>query len=517
MENKKGNTSIKSNHGNNNQYKNFPMNNPPNYNRNNNIGINPLTYNMINRNLINKDNNIDYNINQNAKKKDKKAQKQIYKNQNLNPQKEFNSIKKLNKKEISNNNKYNNNIDFEKYVTPNGEDTQDLRNYYKYVLNERTDIKKNNNNNNPSNQNEKEENELNNNPSFSLSEYKKPCLVSIENIGNSSYMSAILRILSSIKYLVKYYLIELNNINNYLLEIPISYAFSRIIFHLYPFPQDSLKKSISLDNFYRTTLLINPTFKGTSTKNGIDFLNFLLDTLHNDDKFFRNKNNNINNNNQINNQSFKEYVLYLEEKEKSIIFDNFAWISQKIRKCTICEEEKTTYQYYFTYDLNILNSLEKIVMDSNKKDINIYDCINEQSNKKRLHNVYCYNCKIKTIFEEENSIYTPPKYFIFLLRVNEDEALNKIKENDKKIRIDENLCLKKLIKAQQKKEYEYRPIGKVDYNFKNKEYISSCCDLIDNKWYKYENNQNKISKIQFTELYNNFDILPVIVLYKIKK
>lgn len=171
-------------------------------------------------------------------------------------------------------------------------------------------------------------------------------MVAIENLGNTSYISAIIRILSNNKNLVKYYLTELNKINNYLQEIPLTYAFSRIIFHLYPFPQDSLKKSISIDNFYRTILLLNPSFRGKSTKNGIDFLNFLLDTLHSNDKFFRNQYNIGENRNEIKNQNVQEFAEYLDKYEKSIIFSNFAWINQKIRKCNICGEESMSYHYF---------------------------------------------------------------------------------------------------------------------------------------------------------------------------
>lgn len=501
MKNNEGNTHIKSNQVI-NQYKYCGMDNPPNYNQNN--IINPTTYYKKNNNLNNKDNNID----QKYQKMNKNEN-----NLNLNPKKEFNSEANKNKKQIANNNKDKISKDFENYVTPNGEDTQDLRNYYKYIYNEKTD-KKNNNNNNPSNQNEKEQKDI----SFSLSNYKKACLVAIDDVGNTSYMSAIIRILSNIKNLVKYYLTELNNINIYLQEIPLTYAFSRIIFHLYPFPQDSLKKSISIDNFYRISLLLNSSFKGTSTKNGIDYLNFLLDTLHNNDKFFRNKNNNGDNNNTIKNHDIKEYITYLDNYEKSIIFDNFAWINQKVRKCNSCGEENNSYLYYFTYDVNILNSLEKIVMDSNKDDINIFDCIKEQSKKKRLHNIYCFKCKNKTFFDEENIIYSSPNYFIFLIRINEEETKNKIKESNKKIIIDKELFLKNIIKGSQKN-YLYELIGKVDYCFNSKEYVSSCRDLIDNNWYKYENrnSQYKISKIDFTDKYLNYDVLPVIVVYKIKK
>ena len=512
-----------------NQNYNYNINNIPNYNDNKQ----PSNKEIYNNTYINQSNskqkltNIDNNIDQNTQETNnnsyfpKVEDKQIneIKNKNpLNPKRENKAKKGIKKdnKEL-NNNKKNKSNDFDASLTPQGDDAQDIRNYYKYIKNEYAD-NTNTINNNPSTkiENKKEKEVDENMNSFSFNEYKKASLVAIENIGNSSYMSAIIRILANNKHIAKYYLTKLNNINNYLQEIPLSYAFSRIIFHLYPFPQDSLKKSISLDNFYRTVLLLNPIFKGTSTKNAIEFLDYLLETLHNENKFFRIKNNNENSHNEMQKQDFKEYALYLDKNEKSIIYDNFGWIMQEIKKCTVCEEEKITYQYFFTYDVNILNSLESIVMEGKKKDINIFDCITQQSKKKKIFSHYCFKCKNKTIFEEEKSIYTSPKYFIFLIGIKEDKAINKIKESNIKIRIDKKLNLEGIIKGPQEK-YVYEPIGKVDYCFKSKEYITSCRDFIEKQWYKYENNKYNISKIDLSEVYNSYDILPTIVVYAIKK
>lgn len=64
--------------------------------------------------------------------------------------------------------------------------------------------------------------------------------------------------------------------------MPMSYAFSRLIFHLYPFTQDDLKKSYSLKSFHQISIYLNPIFKGTSTKNSIDFMIYALERLHNE-------------------------------------------------------------------------------------------------------------------------------------------------------------------------------------------------------------------------------------------
>ena len=497
-----------------NQYYNNDINKIQNYNINNNVTT--ITNNYAKKNLINIDNNIDQQgqlFNNNSNVEDKKINGKDIAN-DLNPKRNYNS-KIGNQRESKEENNNTNNKDS---VTPGGDDEQEIRNYYKYIQNEYA----NNNSTNtlsPNTKIEKEQNELNNN-SFSFSAFTKPSLVAIENVGNTSYMSATIRILANIEKIVKHYLKELNKITDNFQEIPLSYAFSRIIFHLYPFPQDSLKKSISLYNFYRTVLLLNKSFQGEKTKNAIDFLNFLIETLHDDDKTLQNQNNNRDNINDKN-VEFEEYANFLKQNEKSIIFDNFAWINKKVRKCTTCKEEKIKYHYYFTYELDIFDSLNNIIITGgNKKDINIFECIKHQCDKKNLYNNYCYNCKRKTNFEEESTICATPKYFIFLLSLNEDKNRQALQDSNLDFLIDNELKLNDIIKGQTIN-YLYEPVGKVDYYFDKKEYISSCRNPIDNNWYKYEDIQNKIGKVQFNK--DNFkyncknNYFPVIVVYKIKK
>ena len=161
-----------------------------------------------------------------------------------------------------------------------------------------------------------------------------------------------------------------------------------------------------------------------------------------------------------------------------------------------------------------------IITGGNKKDINIFECIKHQCDKKNLYNNYCYNCKRKTNFEEESTICATPKYFIFLLSLNEDKNRQALQDSNLDFLIDNELKLNDIIKGQTIN-YLYEPVGKVDYYFDKKEYISSCRNPIDNNWYKYEDIQNKIGKVQFNK--DNFkyncknNYFPVIVVYKIKK
>lgn len=357
--------------------------------------------------------------------------------------------------------------------------------------------------------------ELNASYSFSFNQYTKPSLVVLENVGNSTYMSCVLQCLANIKSIAKYYLKELDTIKKKLIEMPLSYAFSRTIFHLYPYPQNTLQKSYYLSSFYKMTLLLNPFYQGKSTKNAVDFLVFLLDTLHNEDKTLPKYNNN--NEKLENNRDFKEYIKYLSRNENSIIFTDFGWVSQKIRKCDMCNSEAINYRQFFTFDLDIDESLNKTIL-KNQRELSIYDCIKYQFVKDKKYNVYCKNCQKKTNFEEENLISVSPNYFIFILRI---DKIMKKKENNKNIgmniKVDEELNLNNLIKENfNNNSPNYTIVGMVIYDLRNdRDYKAYCLNVIDKNWYKY--GKEKITKVEKTLNFNLDELIPVILFYKLKK
>ena len=83
----------------------------------------------------------------------------------------------------------------------------------------------------------------------------------------------------------------------------------------------------------------------------------------------------------------------------------------------MCNSEAINYQQFFTFDLDIDESLNKTIL-KNQRELSIYDCIKYQFVKDKKYNVYCKNCQKKTNFEEENLISVSPNYFIFILRID---------------------------------------------------------------------------------------------------
>ena len=346
--------------------------------------------------------------------------------------------------------------------------------------------------------------------SFSFREFKKPSSVVLENVGNTTYMSCVLHCLANIQPIAKYYLKELDTIKNQLNEIPLSYVFSRVIFHLYSCPQGSLQQSFSLSNFHKYTISVNRFLDGNSTKSAVDFLYFLLETLHNEDKQLH-KNNNINNTSEETKsetyKDSKEYIEYVKKTEKSIIFNDFGWANQKIKKCEQCKFESIVYQEFFTFDLFLEYSLQNFKLN----EISVFECIKRQYQKRQLYNKHCKVCKNKTQFESESLILFSPKYFIFIL---DEDKMKELRNKNIKFKIDPSFNLNDVIKDYAMNN-NYVLIGMVVYELCNNniEYKAYCLSFFDNNWYKYE--KEEFSKDNIVPLLNSKDLNPVILFYRI--
>jgi len=367
----------------------------------------------------------------------------------------------------------------------------------------------------------------------SLSRYKKAPKVVLENVGNSCYMNSVVQCLANIRSIIKYYLTNNNDIKKKIQELPISYGFSRIIFQLYPFPEDSLNKSFSIKTFQRTIAYYNRCFKGDDYKNAKDFLIYLLENLHKEDKLFRSpKNDNSektkNGNNPVN-KNFKEYLQYLIDNEKSIISDNFCWINQKIKKCQSCGKEDISYQNFFSFELNLEDAINNIpskeVNPKNSREISIIDCIQNQM-KNHVLKMYCKACSKKCDFQIKKSISFAPDIFIFLNGTKDsgDVLRQKMYEKDISFNLsDDNVYtidLSKIIKdANSNKIYSLQGVvcsQRITSSEKIK-YVAFCKNPIDSKWYKYKGNEDisVINQMQL-DLFMS-ELFPEIFFYKQEK
>ena len=384
--------------------------------------------------------------------------------------------------------------------------------------------------NNNNNQNAEEQKNL-----VSLSRYKKAPLVVLENVGNSSYMNSVLQCLANIRPIIKYYLSKNNDIKKKIQELPISYGFSRIIFQLYPFPEDSLKKSFSLKTFQRTIAYYNRCFKGEDCKSAKDFLVYLLENLHKEDKLFRSQKQDnsekTQNGNKPVNKSFKEYLQYLIDNEKSIISDNFCWINQKINKCQLCNTENISYQNFLSFELDLEDAIDNMPPKDTKsqnREISIMKCIQNQL-KNKVIKMYCKKCKQKCDFQIKKSISFAPEVFILLNEVKDPgniiEKMNK-EEIDFGLSNDDvyTLDFSQIIKdANSNKTYSLQAVvcsqritsGAVEKIGKIK-YVALCKSPIDSKWYRYEDNIiSPITEVQLPIFIT--ELFPEIFFYRQEK
>jgi len=373
-----------------------------------------------------------------------------------------------------------------------------------------------NNKLNEINQNINNINETKGNPKDNL----ELTLVVLLNEGNTTYIVSVLQCLRNIKYIENYYLKHLKDIENNLNNALISYVFSRAIYNLNPSSQRKDKKnSYNLTSFKKALVHSNHIFNGKSTKNAIDFLVYLLNTLHEEDKKLAHwKNLYMAFNENLKADTIK-YINYLSKNDKSIIFDTFCYTLETTRTCWECKTINTNIQKYFTFELNFEKALNKTAL-MYKKEFSIEDCISIHFEKQTMYNVFCEKCDEKRDFSVDLAFNFGPPFFIFILRLNDREDLiEKMRSNDIKIKIDEEINVFSYVKKSQESCLIYKLNGAIFFDTKKeKGYIAYCKNNIDDNWYKFE--INKINKVQSSEVLNiskEGSLLPVILFYnKIK-
>jgi hypothetical protein len=322
----------------------------------------------------------------------------------------------------------------------------------------------------------------------------------------------------NIRNITNYFLKDMSFINMHKEQMPISYAFCKVALNLFPYQNKLIHYTNKYDpkEFYDCIYENNSLFKGKSTKNAIDFFVYLINKMHVED--LQNPiNNNKRNQNQLielNNGNFNNYIKYIQDHENSIILQTFSYISENTKKCWNCNQQQITYQNFFTYDLNLELSLNKIAFE-HKKEFSIYDCIKFTSQEESIFNIYCNNCKTKNNFSKKFSIHVSQSVLIFLLRgMEKKENVENMKNDNIKIRVDKDLNLSDFIKLKDKDYSKYTFHGMILYDSENKEYLAYSINPINAKLYKYI--KEEIILIEQNDFINLFDykLYPVILFYR---
>ena len=323
-----------------------------------------------------------------------------------------------------------------------------------------------------------------------------------------------------------YSLANIQKLNDYMLNIysggnveevyrNVTFFFSRILLHL----KKGDKIAYKLSPFYDIIEKVNCCFKTNKLINASNFLLFLLDQLHQEDKKFKKlfKESELIENIYTN---YKAYMDYLKQEENSFIFSNFSLINEKKIKCLNCQKVTQTYTYFFTYDLNIESAINKQIIElkTNRKLkenfplLTIEKFIEFRNKEERLYNVYCDSCDRKTNLIRTSKIYSANNNLLILLNgIEQEKIIRLIKENNIQITINKNLNIENHTKKGNNFEYKINSV--IYYDVDNKEYFSYC--LRNNIWLKCSNNNIKIEKSdEFLQKFN-WKFIPVIAFYEL--
>ena len=367
------------------------------------------------------------------------------------------------------------------------------------------------NSNNPSNPN----NPSNSNNQVSkhlLDRYKKVSKTGLSNLGDSSYLNAVLQSLGHVRYFASYFLNPKNQefINSTLISKPLAFVTQRLFTHLYPYPESNTIEIYSPDSYLEILSFLKSPY-GKQRSNPNDLLIFILNTLHYEL-------NSKKNNDQIIRMPYDYYfsannviqngINNFTNNNKSKISDVVSWFQLSESKCTNCGISTFGFNSFHTFDLDIKNAY-KYFSKNGKDCINIYDCLFYGSMPKQSKS-YCYNCKNRVKNYKQSRIYSSPNVFIFLL----DRGID-FDENTFHIpfKVEDKINLRGFI-IKENIPVQYELTGIVSFNLQEQKYISYCQSPIDSNWYLY--NDEKVNLVLYEDILKNKNgnDIPCILYYK---
>lgn len=351
-----------------------------------------------------------------------------------------------------------------------------------------------------------------------LLDIDEPVLIGLNNLGFTCYINALLQCLNQTESLVNYFLSEEGSSkvykNNIFIKDPssnmLSPSFHETIINLWD--KNNNKKLYSPIYFHQKLMEMNKLFKLNKPNDSKDLLKFILKQLH---KELNTKEKKIMNNNKKKEFNFDQYDrvkifdIFLKEftsNNCSIISNNFFGITEINIQCLKCKEFFITQGIMINpiiYDFKIYNLLNfpleevrKMKMGiENKKDdeenngkINIYDCFDYYQTHKNI-NIFCKRCNQTNECTLTTKLFNAPNILVLIL--------NRGKGNIYNIKLDfyEEIEISKYIQFKQNR-IIYKLYGVLTHLGKSGEdghFISSCKNLIDHLWYKY--NDSSIIKV----------------------
>ena len=480
-------------------------------NNNNNSSNNINNSNHINEG---KDNNTlknNSNINSNNKENDKN-------NKNVNNiennEKNININNENNKsKIISNNNENNvNNSDNNNNINSNNNNINNN--------NEKKIDHNNNNNNNEINNNINNSDNNNNiniipnsnnndNKNKPSSNNNKPIKTGLINLGDTSYLNAVLQLLGNIGKLASYFLDESNQnyIKNNIKKLPLSFVISRLYIHLYSIKQ--IGEKYKPDSIMRVLGYLNIVYKSIKRRNPNELISFILNTLHNELNTLKNNNQEFNPNIYSKENVIQYGIQNFEKNNKSIISDILNWFEIKEIKCTKCNKTMYNFNSFNTFELDISGCYQS----NNNNPITLNDCI-KYENITKNKNLFCKNCNINTQMSIFSKIYNSSRILIFSLNRGNLQNNNLL---NIKFNLEHNINISLLIEhTNLLKNYELIGIVSITKKDNNYVYVAFCKSKSESKhWYLYDDeNAVYIDLKHILKVHGSFQYIPCLLAYR---
>lgn len=351
---------------------------------------------------------------------------------------------------------------------------------------------------------------------YSFSRYTKGIKTGLINLGDTSYINAVLFSLCNIRNIVSYFLNPNNQtiINNKIGEMPLSYVFERLVIHLYPYPEKNNNEPYKPIALFTLLGRLNNAYDTYERKNPNELICFILKTIHEE---FISQNKNINqilNINRYNkNEVINNGIIIYQSTNISIISNNLNWFEIRESKCSICNNIMYSFLTFNNLELDISECLKS--KDNNNKNefLTLYDCLEYYISTKQRH-LLCENCKRKTSILTISKIYSSPNIFLFLLNRGTDfDGKNNLL--DIHFHIDDKINLNKYIENNNVPN-KYELTGIISIYRKEKKYVCFCISPVDKLWYYYNDEIIKQTDIQnVINKHNNYDeLIPCILFYK---
>ena len=329
----------------------------------------------------------------------------------------------------------------------------------------------------------------------------------LKNFGNSCYINAVLQCLIHIRQIVVYFF----NPNYFQPDKTtlLSDYFFLLLKHFY-INKDLINNNNFVNNitddlsqFCQVVNLMNNNFSPFIPNDAKDFLIFFIGKIH-EELNMKNKNQPKSTNIIKKNDPLMCFLSYFTRNYHSIISHLFNWTNQIMRTCSNCQTKILSYQTfpYLILDLektrkNIfiseMNQFHKSKIDDelfqreyyNSREnipINLTDCVEYYCSYKNNFNFLCPECKNNCIQTTVNKIYTSPNIFIFILNRGKNNIFSV------KMNYPPELDLTKYVETTNKSPTKYELIGVITHlgiSGPNGHFIAFCKNIMDGKWYKY--------------------------------